>query len=52
MENYNFLLDANLENRTSTFIFEADIERYQVMSDTIQSIFESMPMSILIYLNN
>ena len=45
-------LDANLEKKLSTFWFEADLERYQLMTNTISAIFEAMPMAILIFINN
>jgi hypothetical protein len=33
-------------------MFEADLEKYLKMTDTVEAIFEAMPMGILIYINN
>jgi hypothetical protein len=41
------MLDSNLEPNFATFLFEADIEKYLRMSETIEAIFEALPMCIL-----
>jgi hypothetical protein len=41
------LLDSNLEPNFATFLFEADIEKYLRMTETIEAIFEALPMCIL-----
>ena len=51
-------MEANL----ATFLFEgklnlkniylADLDKYLRMTDTIEAIFEAMPMAILVFLNN
>lgn len=48
----NIALDANMEANLATFLFEADLEKYLRMTDTIEAIFEAMPMAILVYVNN
>ena len=48
----NIALDANMEANLATFLFEADLEKYLRMTDTIEAIFEAMPMAILVYINN
>jgi len=45
-------LDANMEANLATFLFEADLDKYLTMTDTIEAIFEAMPMAILVYINN
>ena len=46
------MLDVNMEPNIATFLFEADIEKYLRMTDTIEAIFEALPLSILQYINN
>jgi hypothetical protein len=41
------MLDSNLEPNLATFLFEADIEKYLRMAETIEAIFEALPMCIL-----
>jgi len=41
------VLDANIKPNLTTFLFETDLERYLRMSDTIEAIFEALPMAIL-----
>lgn len=41
-----------MKSNLSTFLFESDINRFLMMSDTIEAIFEALPMSILQFLNN
>ncbi len=31
----------------ATFLFEADLEKYSRMTETIEAIFEALPMAIL-----
>ena len=45
-------MDANLDSNLITFLFEADIEKYLRLADTIEAIFEALPLSILQYVNN
>ena len=51
-ENQSIMLDANLKPNYATFLFEADIEKYMRMTETIEAIFEALPMCILQYINN
>ncbi|KRX10747.1 hypothetical protein PPERSA_12368 [Pseudocohnilembus persalinus] len=48
----NMVLDANIKPNLTTFLFETDLERYLRMADTIEAIFEALPMAILQFLNN
>jgi len=48
----NIALDANLKPNFATFLFESDINKYLSMADTIEAIFEALPISILQYINN
>lgn len=40
-------IDTNIKPNLATFIFEADLERYLRMADTIEAIFEALPMAML-----
>ncbi|KRX00866.1 hypothetical protein PPERSA_02045 [Pseudocohnilembus persalinus] len=41
-----------MEPNLATFLFEADLEKYLRMADTIEAIFEALPLSIIQYINN
>jgi hypothetical protein len=51
-ESLSLALDANMNTNLITFIFEAEYKKYLKMTDTIEAIFEAMPMAILIFLNS
>lgn len=36
-----------MEPNMATYLFEADLEKYLRMNDTVEAIFEALPMCIL-----
>ena len=46
------ILDAHMETNLATYIYEADINKYINITDTVHAILQALPMAILQYLNN
>ncbi|KAL4466876.1 hypothetical protein ABPG74_010473 [Tetrahymena malaccensis] len=48
----NLLIDANIVPNLQTLLFDKNLQKFQVISDIQEAIFESLPIAIIQYINN
>ncbi|EAR96885.2 transmembrane protein, putative (macronuclear) [Tetrahymena thermophila SB210] len=48
----NLLIDANIVPNLQTLLFDRNLQKFQVISDIQEAIFESLPIAIIQYINN